>query len=76
MQGRADTTRSTSHKQEPSARAVNPGGADQLGQAMAKPRAVTSLFDGRGFEAPRPPGDVAGVGGGRTIHPSGSQGKR
>jgi len=55
------------HKQEPQTRLVNPGGADQLGQAMANRRAVTPLYSGKtGYTAPTSVNQV---------HTSGSQGK-
>ena len=53
-------------KREPIPHAVDPGGADQLGQKVGTVRAVEPLYEGRGFKAPEPAG--------RTIHHSGSQG--
>lgn len=55
----------TSMKMEPVSRAVNPGGADQLGNMVAQN--PTPLFGGRSFSAPAP---VA-----CTVHPCGSQGE-
>lgn len=60
-------------KTEPKSTAVNPGGADNLGQAKGNhvdcntftPR-ITPLYAGRGYEAPAI---------GSTSHKSGSQGK-
>jgi hypothetical protein len=68
-QGQATKSGAAGQKREPISKAVNPGGADQLGQAIAAgyPRAVTSLIKGPGFTAPEPAG--------RTIHKHGSQGR-
>lgn len=58
-EGRANTI-AASRKVEPNSRAVNPGGADALGQSfgnktmegvIANPR-ITPLYDGKGYEAP------------------------
>jgi hypothetical protein len=64
-QGQA-TSNTSNPKTEPNSRAVNPGGADQLGQAMGSRMAVTPLFAGHGYEAP--------ITGGQT-YKSGSQGE-
>lgn len=62
MKQGSGTTTQSAHKREPISRAVNPGGADQLGQVVGKN--PTPLYAGRGYEAP-----VAKT----TIHPKGSQ---
>lgn len=72
-QGRADSMRPEGRKMEPSPNAVNPGGADNLGQAKGNhadrgtfaPR-ITPLYAGRGYEAPMIR---------NTSNPKGSQGK-
>ncbi len=64
-QGRADRSGAASHKREPIARAINPGGADALGQSFAGE--VTPLRAGRGYMPPEPRS--------HTIHKAGSQGK-
>lgn len=62
-QGSGVTTQSA-HKVEPNSRAVNPGGAAQIGLAQGRMAAVESLYAGRGYEAPKAK---------ETIHPKGSQ---
>ena len=83
-QGRASRTVYEGPNYHPTARVVHPGGADQLGQYMGnhadrgdthKGNPATSLFGGKGFEGPRPKSQSVGVGGGRAVHHSGSQGK-
>jgi len=73
-QGQASSSGSGSRKIEPRSTAINPGGADNLGQAKGShatdrgdftPR-ITSLDAGRGYSAP-------GIG--TTTHKCGSQGK-
>lgn len=72
-QGRASISGPADHKMEPSSRAVNPGGAGNIGLAMGNhteddtftPR-ITPLYAGRGYEAPA----IATI-----THKSGSQGK-
>jgi hypothetical protein len=66
----------------PRANVISPGGADQQGQAMGKRSAVQPLMAGTAA-APVPLGNAVatnvgagGPGKGRTIHESGSQGKR
>jgi hypothetical protein len=59
-------------------RGVNPGGVDGLGQSTTKPSAATPLYGGRSFQ-PTPFGNEdatrgIGVGGGRRVMRSGSQG--
>lgn len=54
-------------KVEPISKAVDPGYAAQLGNHVGVARAIEPMYEGRGFEAPKP----AGV----TIHDCGSQGK-
>ena len=75
-QARAVTSMS-GQKREPIAHAMNPAGVSQIGQAMGNHAtdtgkilhgASTSMDRGRGFEAP--------MDAGRTVHHSGSQGKR
>lgn len=64
-------------KVEPKAHAINPAGVSQIGSAMGNHAtgvgkvlngASVSIDRGRGFEAPKDSG--------RTIHHSGSQGRR
>lgn len=59
--------KTTERKQEPTSKAVNPGGAAQIGIAQANRASVIPLYDGKGYEAP----PVKGL----TVHPSGTQGK-
>jgi len=64
-------------KREPVAHAINPAGVSQIGSAMGNHATDTgkilhgasiSMDAGRGFESPRDSG--------RTVHHSGSQGRR
>ena len=72
-QGRADKDGRASWKVEPKPKAGNPEGVAQMGMALAfKHRPV---LEGRGYAPPGPMNSALGPGGGRTIHPSGSQGK-
>jgi hypothetical protein len=72
-QGRADRDGRAGWKTEPKSKAGNPEGVDQMGQALAfKHRPI---FEGKGYSPPGPERAALGPGGGRTIHPSGSQGK-
>jgi hypothetical protein len=72
-QGRASVSGPADRKMEPISRAVNPGGAGNIGLAQGShaeegdftPR-ITPLYAGRGFEAPAIR---------TTSHKSGSQGK-
>ena len=64
-QGRATNDGSGGQKREPMAHAISPGGADQLGKVVVKN--PTPLYAGRGYNAPAPVG--------KTVHPSGTQGK-
>jgi len=76
-QGRADRDVRESVKVEPRARAINPGGVDAMGQKFWHDNLKTPLRDGPGYNAPPRTTDARpGPGSGRTIHPSGSQGKR
>jgi len=52
-------------KREPISRAVDPGGAEQLGNMVIKN--PVPLYAGRGYTAPAPVG--------KTVHATGSQGK-
>jgi hypothetical protein len=75
--GMSKVVRAKAPKVEPKSRAINPGGADQLGQAMALKRAVTPLEAGPGYSTPVGPtsGMVNGPKGqGRELHRCGSQG--
>lgn len=73
MQGRATINGALDRKTEPNSRAVNPGGAGNIGLAQGShadgcdftPR-ITPLYAGRGYEAPAIR---------NTSHKSGSQGK-
>lgn len=67
-QGRATSSGPGDKKREPIVNIVNPGGADQLGQAAPNRRAITPLYEGHGHMAPKGPG--------LTVHPRGTQGKR
>jgi len=63
-QGSASKT-TADYKTEPRSHRVNPGSADQLGQALAyRPE---PLIEGRGYHAPAPKG--------KQVHKSGSQGR-
>jgi hypothetical protein len=65
-------------KTEPKPKAVNPGGAAQIGGAQAKPRAVEPLYGGAGYRNPVGPTStlVCGPKGqGRTVSRCGSQGQ-
>lgn len=62
-------------KPQPMVQAIKPGFASQIGTAM-DPKAVTSRSDGQGFRGPAADTYKAGPGGGRTVHKSGSQGRR
>jgi hypothetical protein len=66
-QGRADRSGPMSQKVEPRSMAVNPGAADQLGQAMGSRYAAEKLFEGHGYQAPK--------GAGCKTHKCGSQGR-
>jgi hypothetical protein len=65
-------------KTEPRSKAINPGGADQLGAAQAVKRAVVPLEAGAGYSPPVGPTSfmVNGPKGqGRTVSRCGSQGQ-
>lgn len=65
-QGPSNSARGDGYR-TPIARGVNPGWADQLGQAMAKRAAVTPMYDGKqGITCPPSK---------NYVHPCGSQGK-
>lgn len=52
MQGRAPTTQS-GHKTEPHGKAVNPGGASQIGLAQGEARSIEPMYQGKvGPQAP------------------------
>ncbi len=72
-QGMASSSGPASRKTEPRSTAVNPGGADGLGQHQGNhaecgdfTSRITPLYAGRGYEAPA----IAS-----TSHKTGSQGK-
>ena len=74
-QGSASSSGSGSRKVEPRARAVNPAGVSQFGEALGNHATDTGkilhgaseeLYKGKGFEAPKT---------GTTIHHGGSQGR-
>ena len=72
-QGRADRSGAGSRYSAPSSKAINPGGADAIGQSFGNHSAegtgrlvVTPLDAGRGYSAP-------GIS--STTHPRGSQGR-
>jgi hypothetical protein len=72
-QGRADKSGRESWKAEPKGKAGNLEGVDQQGRALAfKHRPI---FDGPGYNPTTTSRPALGPGGGREIHPSGSQGK-
>lgn len=67
----------TDMKREPRVRAVNPAGVSQIGEAMGNHATDTThnlhgsseaMYSGRGFSAPHDAG--------KTVHHSGSQGRR
>jgi hypothetical protein len=75
---------SSNPKTEPRPRAANPGGAAQLGTALGThvsanggrevKGAAQPLYAGKGYSTPvGPTKSVAGPGGGRDVHRSGSQ---
>jgi hypothetical protein len=71
--GSKQVTHTRAPKTEPIAKAVRPGSADMLGQAMAYE--PPDLYDGEGYNAPpRTTPWSVGVGIGRTVMSSGSQG--
>ena len=75
-QGHAD--KSGLHREmkvQPSVQAIKPGFVSQIGIAM-DPKGITSRSDGKGFRGPAADTYKAGPGGGRTVHKSGSQGRR
>ena len=75
-QGRADSHNvARDHKVVPTPQAIKPGFVSQIGLAM-DPKAITSRSDGKGFRGPAADTYKAGPGGGRTVHKSGSQGRR
>lgn len=83
-QGRASRDNNDGWKREPRPRAIVPAGVAQLGQRQGNH--VTEqgstryggvdMAGGKGYKAPSGPAASSGVGGGRDIHRSGSQGKR
>lgn len=75
-QGRASVSGSMDRKVEPSAQAMNPAGVSQIGQSMGNHATgqgkvlhgtSTSMYAGRGFEAPKDAGCES--------HDCGSQGR-
>jgi len=72
-QGKADKEGKESWKVEPKNKAVSEEGIAEYGLAQGfHPR---MLFAGPSFKQPSVGRNSLGPGGGRTIHPSGSQGK-
>lgn len=65
-QGRASNDGAAGQKREPLSKGVNPGGVDQLGQALGTRRAVTPLYQDHGYHAPMA---------GESNHKAGSQGR-
>ena len=84
-QGRAsrDVTESI-HRKIPITHAKVPAGVAQLGQRQGNhvtdhgstQYGGVDMAGGKGYEAPKGPSQQCGVGGGRDIHRSGSQGRR
>jgi hypothetical protein len=72
-QGRSSHSGPGGYKVEPKPKAVNPAAPGQMGMAVQFGK--ETLFEGEGFKKDSPGRTVAGPGGGRTIHPSGSQGR-
>jgi hypothetical protein len=82
-QGRADIKGTYDGKVEPNSEFVNPGAVSYLGNKLGNhttddgdfPLKIDPWGAGRGYTPPGPTPAPPGVGGGRTIHSSGSQGK-
>jgi hypothetical protein len=72
-QGHASKEGRASWKVEPKPHAASPEGVGQMGMALAFKH--TPMMGGKGYTPPGPDRPALGPGGGRTIHPSGSQGK-
>jgi hypothetical protein len=60
-------------KREPIPKAVHETAVSELGRALQYPK--SPFYGGQGYKPPGPSPYKAGPGGGRTVHPSGSQGK-
>lgn len=84
-QGSADRNVSEGHKVNVTSNAMNVKGVSQIGTSLGNhatdhkkilSNVPQPLHAGRGFMSPLGPRDQAGVGGGRTLHPKGSQGRR
>ena len=82
-QGRASRDTRSGAYRDPRTKAVSPVAVDQLGAMQGNHttskgelgRQRESLFSGPGFRGPASMPQKAGPGGGRTIYPSGGQGK-
>jgi hypothetical protein len=80
--GSSKLVQSRAPKAEPKAHAMSPGGVSQMGSALGNVKgnptgAVTPLQAGKGYQPVGPTDNVkaVGVGGGRTVRPSGGQGR-
>lgn len=60
-------------KREPNPKAVHESAAAQLGRAVQFEK--SPLYGGQGLKSSSPRPAAAGPGGGRTIHPHGTQGR-
>ena len=72
-QGRASRDGPDGRKREPVPKAVHETAVAELGRAVQYSK--SPLYGGKGLDHPHPRPTVAGPGGGRTVHRSGSQGK-
>ena len=71
-QGRASPDGPAGRKVEPTPHGIRPGYADQLGQKMLHD-ALKTPMGAPAMHGPTPTPQRPGPGGGRTVHPSGSQ---
>jgi hypothetical protein len=72
-QGRASRDVDESRKREPIPKAVHETAVAELGRAVQYTK--SPFYGGQGYKPPGPSPSVAGPGGGRTIHPHGTQGR-
>jgi hypothetical protein len=78
-QGRASVDNQNGAKVEPNPRKVNPGAVNQLGNHLGNPQAIEKMYGGMGYKQV---GDATlgkgnqGPGAHRTIHKTGSQGRK
>lgn len=72
-QGRADKDGPGGRKREPIAKAVHETAVAELGRAVQYDK--SPLYGGKGLSHSSPRAATAGPGGGRTIHPHGTQGR-